>query len=89
MRELPANRGFLIAAGLDDCPTFLEAFAFTDADLAWLADTQGFSSQNLAAFRRLQFTGWAGTAPARPSPLPRFGNGARPVRQPCQGPRGR
>ncbi len=56
-RRLPAGRGFLIAAGLEDCLAFLEAFAFTDADLAWLADTQGFTGADLAAFRQLRFTG--------------------------------
>jgi nicotinate phosphoribosyltransferase len=60
-RRLPADRGFLIAAGLEDCLAFLENFAFTDADLTWLADTQGFTGEDLAAFRGLRFTGdvWA------------------------------
>jgi nicotinate phosphoribosyltransferase len=60
-RKLPADRGFLIAAGLEDCLAFLETFAFTDADLTWLADAQGFSGEDLAAFRQLRFTGdvWA------------------------------
>ena len=60
-RRLPAGRGFLIAAGLEDCLSFLEAFAFTDADLAWLAETQGFTGGDLAALRNLRFTGdvWA------------------------------
>ena len=60
-RRLPARRGFLIAAGLEDCLAFLESFAFSDADLAWLADTQGFTSEDVVAFRRLRFTGdvWA------------------------------
>jgi nicotinate phosphoribosyltransferase len=61
VRRLPRQRGFLIAAGLEDCLAFLESFAFTDADLAWLADTQGFTGEDVAAFRRLRFTGdvWA------------------------------
>lgn len=42
-RRLPAHRGFLIAADLEDCLAFLETFAFTDADLAWLAEKQGFT----------------------------------------------
>ncbi|MEU8279654.1 hypothetical protein AB0C08_35675 [Microbispora bryophytorum] len=29
VRRLPANRGFLVAAGLDDCLEFLEGFHFT------------------------------------------------------------
>lgn len=60
-RRLPADRGFLIAAGLEDCLAFLETFAFTDADLAWLADRQGFTSEDATAFGQLRFTGdvWA------------------------------
>jgi len=60
-RRLPAQRGFLIAAGLEDCLAFLESFAFTEADLSWLADSHGFTSADLAAFRELRFTGdvWA------------------------------
>ena len=73
-RRLPPGRGFLIAAGLEDCLAFLETFAFTDADLAWLADTQGFTGQDLAAFRQLRFSGdvWAvpeGTAVFAGEPL--------------------
>ncbi len=61
VRDLPANRGFLIAAGLDDCLTFLEAFSFTEDDLGWLAGRQGFDDETLEALRRLRFTGdvWA------------------------------
>jgi len=60
-RRLPPGRGFLIAAGLEDCLAFLETFAFTDADLAWLAESQGFTGQDLAAFGQLRFSGdvWA------------------------------
>lgn len=60
-RHLPADRGFLVAAGLEDCLAFLEAFSFTAADLAWLATAQGLATQDLAALERLRFTGevWA------------------------------
>ena len=73
-RRLPADRGFLIAAGLEDCLAFLEQFAFTAADLAWLAGSQGFSEHDLAALRRVRFTGdvWAvpeGTAVFAGEPL--------------------
>ena len=56
-RRLPADRGFLIAAGLEDCLAFLEAFSFTGDDLAWLRETQGFGERDLEAFARLRFTG--------------------------------
>ena len=73
-RRLPPDRGFLIAAGLEDCLAFLEAFSFTEGDLAWLGSAQGFGRQDLAALRRLRFTGqvWAvpeGTAMFANEPL--------------------
>jgi len=60
-RRLPPDRGFLIAAGLEDCLAFLEQFSFTADDLAWLAETQGYRERDLAALRELRFTGevWA------------------------------
>jgi nicotinate phosphoribosyltransferase len=61
VRRLPEDRGFLIAAGLDDCLTFLEAFSFTDDELSWLRTSQEYDEQTLRAFRQLRFTGdvWA------------------------------
>jgi nicotinate phosphoribosyltransferase len=60
VRNLPADRGFLVAAGLDDVLRVLENYAFDDDDLTWLAG-QGFDSPATAAFARLRFTGnvWA------------------------------
>ena len=60
VRDLPADRGFLVAAGLDDVLGVLEAFAFDRDDLAWLAG-QGFDRAALDAFATLRFTGdvWA------------------------------
>ena len=74
VRQLPASRGFLIAAGLDDCLTFLEDFSFTDDELGWLARSQRYDEQTLQAFGRLRFTGdvWAvpeGTAVFAGEPL--------------------
>jgi len=57
VRRLPPDRGFLIAAGLEDCLAFLEDFSFTGDELAWLRDSSGFSEQDLEAFRALRFTG--------------------------------
>ena len=61
IRRLPPHRGFLVAAGLEDCLAFLEQFAFTAADIAWLTESQRFSEPDLEALRRLRFTGdvWA------------------------------
>ena len=73
-RRLPKDRGFLIAAGLEDCLAFLESFSFTRGDLAYLRRTQDYDEATLERFARLQFTGdvWAvpeGTAVFAEEPL--------------------
>ena len=73
-RRLPKGRGFLIAAGLEDCLAFLESFSFTSDDLAYLRRTQDYGQATLEQFRRLRFTGdvWAvpeGTAVFATEPL--------------------
>src|SRR5688500_15013049 len=37
VRQLPSNRGFLVAAGLADCLDFLERFRFVPDELDWLS----------------------------------------------------
>ncbi len=61
VRALPPSRGFLVAAGLEPCLDFLESFAFTEMDLAYLSRELGFDAETLEAFRRLRFEGdvWA------------------------------
>ena len=61
VRLLPADRGFLVAAGLEDCLGFLEDFAFTSEDLDYLRRAQGYGEETLRAFAGLRFTGevWA------------------------------
>ncbi len=56
VRGLPSDRGFLVAAGIDDCLDYLETFQFDDQDLAWLAH-HGFPLETVDAFRDLRFTG--------------------------------
>jgi nicotinate phosphoribosyltransferase len=60
VRELPASRGFLVAAGLEDCLDYLEQFRFDREELDFLA-TLGYHAAALDAFRDLRFTGdvWA------------------------------
>lgn len=60
-RRLPDQRGFLVAAGLDDCLAFLESFSFSPDDLAWLGETQDFTRSDVDRLARLRFTGdvWA------------------------------
>ncbi len=61
VRRLPADRGFLVAAGLEDCMRFLEDFSFTGEDLDYLRQTQDYGDETLRAFAGLRFTGdvWA------------------------------
>jgi hypothetical protein len=56
VRKLPPRRGFLVAAGLEDCLSFLESFAFADEDLAWLRDNE-FDSSTIDSLAGLRFTG--------------------------------
>ena len=56
VRDLPPSRGFLVAAGLEDCLQYLESFAFEAEDLAWLAQA-GYSSEVIETLGALRFTG--------------------------------
>ena len=57
IRRLPPDRGFLVAAGLEDSLDRLERFSFEETDLAYLRDGLGFDADAIDAFRRLRFTG--------------------------------
>jgi len=61
VRDLPPGRGFLVAAGLEDCLAFLEDFSFTEQDLGYLRQARGYGEDTLRAFAGLRFTGdvWA------------------------------
>jgi len=56
VRNLPPNRGFLVAAGAESCCEWLEQFGFEDDDLAYLAHL-GFDDATLESFSKLRFTG--------------------------------
>ena len=60
VRQLPPGRGFLVAAGLEDCLSFLENFRFEQHELDYLRALQ-FAPAMIDAFRELHFTGdvWA------------------------------
>jgi nicotinate phosphoribosyltransferase len=60
VRKLPKHRGFLVAAGLDDCLTFLEGFGFDQDDLRYLGSI-GFDDRSLEDLAPLRFDGtvWA------------------------------
>jgi nicotinate phosphoribosyltransferase len=57
VRTLPATRGYLVAAGLDDALAWLETFSFDDSDLAALDALDLFTSDELAWLGGLRFTG--------------------------------
>ncbi len=60
VRSLPPTRGFLVAAGIEDCLDYLEQLRFGEDELDYLAQL-GYRPEDLDHFRRLRFTGdvWA------------------------------
>lgn len=56
-RKLPRDRGFLVAAGLADCLTFLENFQFDAEDLGYLEDVVGLPGDDLDWLAGVRFTG--------------------------------
>jgi nicotinate phosphoribosyltransferase len=57
VRRLPPERGFLLAAGLEDVIEYLRALRFTDEALRWLGSLGRFEPAFLDRLRRLRFTG--------------------------------
>ena len=57
VRKLPARRGFLIAAGLEQAVEFLENARFHEDELAWLAASGRFERNLLDDLARWRFTG--------------------------------
>jgi nicotinate phosphoribosyltransferase len=56
-RTLPARRGFLLAAGLEQALDYLESLRFSAADLDWLAGTGRFKANLLDYLRDFRFDG--------------------------------
>jgi len=56
-RSLPAGRGYLLAAGLEDALRYLEELRFSDDDLAYLEGAGLFSAAFLERLRSLRFSG--------------------------------
>jgi nicotinate phosphoribosyltransferase len=56
-RKLPTDRGFLVAAGLEEVIRFLENFSFSADDLAFLRQTGRFQPDFLDYLARLRFSG--------------------------------
>jgi nicotinate phosphoribosyltransferase len=57
VRSLPPQRGFLLAAGLEQALDYLENLRVTPEELAWLASTGRFRQDFLDYLGRLRFTG--------------------------------
>jgi nicotinate phosphoribosyltransferase len=57
VRHLPSQRGFLVAAGLEQALDYLEQLRFTSTEIEWLASTNRFSADFLAYLERFRFTG--------------------------------
>ena len=57
VRTLPARRGFLLAAGLEQALDYLENLSFSATDIAWLKSTGRFEPNLLDYLRDLRFTG--------------------------------
>jgi nicotinate phosphoribosyltransferase len=57
VRSLPARRGFLLAAGLEQALDFLENLRFSAAEIEWLASTGRFGKNLLDYLAAFRFTG--------------------------------
>lgn len=57
VRKLPKQRGFLVAAGLEQALEYLELLRFSLDDLSWLKGTGRFADWFLDALASLRFTG--------------------------------
>jgi nicotinate phosphoribosyltransferase len=56
-RRLPARRGFLLAAGLEQTLDYLENLRFSSEDVDWLTRTGRFSARLIDYLSQLRFTG--------------------------------
>ncbi len=57
VRNLPARRGFLVAAGLEQALDFLESLRFSAAEIEWLKSTGRFGANLLDYLAAFRFTG--------------------------------
>lgn len=56
-RKLPSDRGFYLAAGLEQVLEFLEGLRFTNEELAWARDSGFFTDSFVDRLANLRFTG--------------------------------
>ena len=57
VRRMPSQRGFLMAAGLEQALDYLEALRFEEGDLRWLEETGRFRTGAVQRLAALRFTG--------------------------------
>jgi nicotinate phosphoribosyltransferase len=57
VRQLPARRGFLLAAGLEDALTYLDTLHFAIDEIAWLKSTGRFRQNLIDYLAGFRFTG--------------------------------
>jgi nicotinate phosphoribosyltransferase len=57
VRRLPARRGFLVAAGLEQALDFLESVRFSQDELEWMAGTGRFTGRLLDYLADFRFSG--------------------------------
>jgi len=57
VRKLPEQRGFLVAAGLEQALGYLEGLRFGPDELAWLAESGRFSNKLIDYLAGLRFSG--------------------------------
>ena len=57
VRDLPPERGFLLAAGLEQVLEYLETVRFSEQELAWLAATERFDQDFVDYLGRFRFSG--------------------------------
>ena len=57
VRELPRDRGFLVAAGLEQALEYLEGLCLAPEELEWVARSGRFSTGFASHLERLRFTG--------------------------------
>src|SRR3990172_10994066 len=57
VRKLPAHRGFLLAAGLEQALGFLSDLRFADSDLEWIRGSGKFSRDFADELAKLRFEG--------------------------------
>lgn len=57
VRRLPARRGFLLAAGLEDALDYLETLQFSAAEIDWLKSTGRFRANLIDYLADFRFTG--------------------------------